>query len=139
MGKTYQSIKEAFLEAKNVLTENNLTIQEVAENVDINEDLLNIIFNTTLTDDMTRILDFLKVKILVKKNLFKTYRIVDSGSVIKIKRIIKPYCYMYYDRATDKYYDFNTNFKAIKIPKQRKEIFISEMDSFNKDYLKTLK
>lgn len=136
MGRTYSNITDAFAEAKKVIQENNITIQEISENTNIDEQLVHIIFNEVITNDLSRVLDFLKIKLIIKPLKFKPYSIIDDkGTSIKIKRRIKPYCSMYYDKATGKYYNFNVKHKSMKLSQKRKDIIIDEMDSVLKEYL----
>lgn len=123
------------------IVRHNLSIQEISENLDIDEELLEIFLNSknNVINDLSRLLEFLKINTYYKENYFTAYKITDAGTQLKITRFIKPKCSIYFDRPTQKFYRFSMKYgKHNIISDTRKQLFMSEMKDFLEDYLRNI-
>ena len=134
-------ISEIFNVVKNRIISHNLSIQEIAENSNVSEELLEIFLNNknNVINDLSRLLEFLKINTYYKELSFKVYRITDAGTQLKVTRIIKPKSYIYFDKPTQNYYRFTLKHKRYnKISKAHKDLIMSEMKDFTENYLRNL-
>ncbi len=135
------SLSDIFDATMKRMIRHNLSIQEIAENTDIDEELLEIFLNNenNVINDLSRLLEFLKINTYYKENYFTAYKIIDAGKQLKIARIIKPKCSIYFDKATQKFYRFYAKFGRHNIISEtRKQVFMSEMKDYTENYLRTL-
>ena len=115
--------------AKTIIAENNMTIKELSENIGAEEGLIQIILdpNNDVVPTLSRMVEFLKIDVNKRRKKFKPYKIFQDGTTIKVVRVIKPKCSMYYDTSTGDFFNFLTRDKSLKISDMRRDIYISEM------------
>jgi len=135
--KYISSLEDAFKSANKIVENNNLTIQEIAENINCDEELVEIFLNNDndVSGALTRMFVFLNIRIKSKEFLFQSHKAYDNGTYVKIKRIINPQCSIYYDRTRQIFYDFSMKYKREKITETRKNIIITEMSDFLEKHL----
>ena len=135
------NLSDIFDVAMKKMVEDNLSIQEIAENIDIDEELLEIFLNSknNVINDLSRLLQFLRINTYYKDNYFRAYHITDDKTQLKITRIIKPRCSIYFDKSTQNFYKFSMVHKLHnKISNTRKQIIMSEMKGFLENYLRNI-
>ena len=105
----YKKFDEVLKEAKEIMAEHNISFDEVQRNTGVDAELIRILFDDTTktASDISKIFEFFKLRFVSRKLSFKPYVITHGGNQVKIKRLIKPVCQMYYDRGTDKFYKFS--------------------------------
>lgn len=134
-------LSEIMTTALQRIVDNNLSIQELSENSNVSEELLEILLNNknNVTNDLSRLFEFLKINTYFKELVFKAYIITDDANQLKITRVIKPKCFMYFDRATQEYYRFSLKHKRHNtISRQHKYLIMNEMKEFTENYVKDL-
>ena len=87
-------ISELFDAAKRRIVSHNLSIQEIAENSNVSEELIEILLNNknNVINDLSRIIEFLKINTYYKELIFTPYKITDSGKQLKVTRIASCTC-----------------------------------------------
>ena len=131
------NLSEIFDHAESLISKNNLTIRELSENANVPEDLISIFLDrqNNVVDDLSRLLEFLKIKMKFRQLKFSAYIIVGSGTKIKVTRVIKPYCSIVWDKTTKKFYRFTVRHHSIKLSEKQKEIILLEMKSVLEEHL----
>lgn len=125
----YKDFKKIFEEAKQVAINNNLTIEEIQENAKVDPQLLRVFFDDSkdVIDSLDRMFKFLKVSFSSRLKIFEAYKMYDSGTQIKLSRVIEPKCSIYYDKPTSKFYKFSYRVKTIDRSEFTTETLKSEM------------
>ena len=135
----YLTLTEIFNNVKNKIIKQNLTIEEVAVNSGVKQEMVEFFLNpnNNVVDDLSRLIDFTKTGLKQKDYIFKTYNIIEEGTQIKITRVIKPQCSVYFDKPTQDFYRFSLKYKKHnKISNIRKRLIMSEMKESLEEYLK---
>ena len=135
----YLNLTEVFNSVKNKLINKNLTIEEVAENTGVKQEVVEFLLdpNNNIIDDLSRIILFTKTGLEQRDYIFKTYTITEEDTQLKITRVIKPKCSIYFDKPTQEFYHFTAKYKKHnKLSNTRKMLIMSEMKDFLQDYLK---
>ena len=140
MARGYKSFMEILNEAKQVIAEHNVSFDEISENTGVDSEFVRILFDDTTKTGMNidEIFEFLKLKFVSKKLIFRPYAITNGGNQIKIKRLIKPVCQMYYDRGTDNFYKFSFKLKTYKTSETYIDILKSEMKDLIYNHLEKM-
>ena len=112
---SYKNLQTIFNELEDFALKNNLSIDDFAENTGADPNLIRVLFDDTtdVVGSISRIFEFAKIKLHSTQHKFLRYKISDSGTQIRITRVIEPKCSIVYDKATAKYYQFKYK-KAIK-------------------------
>lgn len=128
MSKT-NTFKDVFDVAKNRIANNKLSLNELSENAIVPEELLRILFDNrnNIVNDISRLFEFLNIRVSATEKAFKVYRITDDGQQLKITRVIKPLCSMYYDKGDGKFYRFSYKIKREKRDKSETDIIKTEI------------
>jgi transcriptional regulator with XRE-family HTH domain len=132
---------EVFNALKRRIISHNLSIQEIAENSTVSEELIELLFDdkNNVINDISRLIEFLNVNVSYSERAFKVYIITDSGKQLKVTRIIKPRCSIYFDKPTQEFYRFEVKHKRHnKISRPLKQLIMSEMKEFTEDYIRKL-
>ena len=137
MPRPYKTIEQLFEEVKQIAIDHNLSIEDIADNTDIEHQLLRIFFNesTDVIGSLSRLFKFTKISLFSSHRIFETYKIYDSGKQLKITRVIEPKCSMYYDKATAKFYKFAYKYKTKERTETRSDILKSEIKQLTNSYL----
>lgn len=137
MAKKQKSFVECFDAVKIRIFDNKLTIQELAETIGTEEEILEILLNpnTQVIEILSKLILIMKIKLHYSEMNFKLYKIFDNKTQLKIIRTLQPFCSMYFDRATQEFYNFKLTHKHYKISKTTKEIIVSEMAEAIKKHL----
>lgn len=133
---------EVFNALKKRIISHNLSIKEIAENSNVSEELIELLFDdkNNVINDISRLIEFLNINVSYSERSFKVYRITDAGKQLKVTRIIKPKCSIYFDKPTQEFYRFEVKHKRHnKITKHLKALIMSEMKDFTEDYLRNIK
>lgn len=127
--RQFKDFEQLFLEAKKKAIMHNLTVDDLSENAIVEPELLRILFDDSkdVVGSIDRLFKFLKIRFTTKHNIFDVYKLYDSGTQIKITRVIEPKCSMYYDRATANFYKFSYKIKTIERSETTTDILKSEM------------
>lgn len=134
------TLQEVFNIVKKKIVEKNISIEELSLNVGCDEKLIEIFLNpdNDVISSLSRMMALTKVNLKYNNCDFNIYLTYDSGSEIKITRRIKPRCHIYFDMATQEFYDFGVKYKKT-FPYEYKDIYISEMAKHLKEYLENKK
>mgnify|MGYP000978711307 FL=1 len=117
------------------ITDKKLTIQELAENTDLSQEMVEFYLNSEAIEEFSRILEFMKIGLYYNHFIFNAYKIYDAGTQLKITRVIEPRCSVYFDRKTQGFYRFEMRFKRhFKLSDTRKQLILNEMKDFYEDY-----
>lgn len=136
----YKTINDLFSELKQVAIDHNLSIDELAENTNSEPQLLRILFDESqdVIGTLSRLFEFHKIEVFSKHRIFKPYKIYDSGTQIKVTRVIEPRCSMYYDKESAKYFKFKYKFKTKKRSETTTNIIKTEIKELVEKHLKGL-
>ncbi len=109
--KTFEKVME---EAKKVMAEHNLSLDEVEQNTGVEQDFIRILFDPTTrtSENISKIFEFLKIRLFTQNLLFTPYNVLSRGNIYRISRVIHPKCTMFYDRKTDTFYKFKYKLKT---------------------------
>ena len=146
--KTIQSRTESFRDSinaiKDIMLKYNITIDELVDNINVDKNLLYVLFkNDDMLDEIDILFKFFKTKTKFAHVTFSIYNVTvskENHNQVKIKRRIHPYFSVYYDRKTRKLYKFTT--KQLKWFRKRKnkDVFINDVydwiDNHLDDYIK---
>lgn len=129
MGKLDRSLDYILEITKQVIQDKKLTIKELADNIEAEEQIIEILLNPNndVVGALSRLIELTNVRLRYVQKPMKVYKIYDNGAQLKIRRTLKPFCWMYFNRATQEFYNFEQKFKREKISTTTKEIIISEM------------
>jgi len=135
--KKYKNFVTVIEEAKNIIIENDITIDEISMNTNIETEFIRILFDdsTNTYKNISDILDFLKVHFVTRNYKFRNYIVTDLGSTIRINRIIKPKCRMMYNVSAGEFFNFKFKLKRIKHSQTYTDIFKTEMKDALNQYL----
>lgn len=134
---SYKTLQQIFNELETFALENKLSVEDFAENTGADPNLIRALFDDTtdVVGSISRIFEFSKIKLHSTKLKFETYKIYDSGTQIRITRVVEPKCTIVYDRATAKYYQFKYRKIAKERSKTMSEVIKSEIKELVDDYL----
>lgn len=128
-------LEDAFKESLKRISENNLSIEEVALNVDADPRLVHVILtNPKVVETVSNIMLFTQVRVKHRVNNFYPYSVFDGGTVFKVRRNIKPICSVYYSRARQEFYNFWEKIDG-SISKNTKGIYLKEMMDVLEKYI----
>lgn len=135
----YLTLADAFLLLKNRVIEENLTLEELSKNTGVSEDRLNFYLNSEMSDEFSRLMDFMRIGLHAKKFKYFVYKIYDGGTIggtqVKITRVIEPKCHIYFDRKTQSFYRFNLKYtRHNKITDDYKQLIMNEMKDYLEEY-----
>lgn len=127
--KKYDTLLEdAFKEAINRISEHNLSIEEIALNIDADPKLVHVLLtNPKVVEAVSNILFFTAIRVKHRPLGFFPYTVFDSGkNIVKIRRNIKPVFRIYYSRATQEFYNFKEKIDG-SMSEEHKAIYLTEM------------
>lgn len=130
-----QKENQIFGVIKKIILNNKISIEDIVENTNLDEETIKIFLNSEVSTELTTLLDFLGIRIRFRNLAFKAYYITEEPTIIKITRVIKPYCSMYFDRTTGKYHRFKIKYKKAKVSENKRELIIKEMDDAVREHL----
>ena len=133
----YKNFEEVFNELKQIMIDNNLSVEDLADNSGADPQLIRILFDesTDVVGSISRIFEFTNTKLFTKQLQFRMYHLTDSGTQIRVARLIKPKCSIYYDKANGNFYKFEYRFKTRQGTETRTEIIKNEIKVLVDDYL----
>jgi len=129
MGKSLP-LTEIFKQVKERITKNELTLKEITQNTGVSEELLDIFFddNNDVVRGLSNIIGFMKFNLYYREIKFQVYHIRETITQFRITRTIEPKCFVYFDKADNKFYSFQ------RIPRQpdpihetQKQIILSDI------------
>lgn len=124
-------------ELKMLISENEITLQDIEDNTGVEQEFLSLIFDdNNILDRISRVFEFARIKVQTKNLEFKPYKVVTDGRQIKVSRSIEPKCSMYYDRATSNFYKFSMEKKRSTVSEVRKNIFKADMAKTVESFLR---
>lgn len=135
--RKWKSFSDIVEQAKQVLADKNISFDEIQENTGVESEFSRILFDdaTQTHQNVTKILDFLKVKFVSRKNVFYDHNITESGSQLRIRRTIKPKCTMYYDKGRDDFFKFRYDLQTVFHSETYTNIIKNEMKDLIYNYL----
>jgi len=113
MGKSLP-LTEIFKQVKERITKNELTFKEITQNTGVSEELLDIFFDdkNDVVKGLSNIISFMKFNLYHREIKFQSYHIRETITQFRITRTIEPKCFVYFDKADNKFYSFQ------RIPRQ---------------------
>ena len=135
--KSWKSFSTVVDEAKQILADKNVTFQEIEDNTGVDAEFARILFDdsTRAHQNITAIFDFLHIRFISKRLLFAPYSIFEKGNQIRIRRVIKPKCTLYYDRQKDEFFKFSYDLKNEHRSKLYTDITKNDMKDMVYSYL----
>ena len=131
----YITLANAFLLLKKRVIEENLTLEELSKNTGVSEDRLNFYLNSEMSDEFSRLMDFMRIGLHAKVFKYFVYKIYDGGTQLKITRVIEPKCHIYFDRKTQNFYRFKLKYtRHNKITDDYKQLIMNEMKDYLEEY-----
>ena len=93
--KTFEMILE---EAKEIISKHDLSLEEIEHNTGVELQFVRILFDpsTGTSENISKIFEFLKIRFNSKHLMFKPYILLENKGLFRVRRMIKPYCTMYY-------------------------------------------
>lgn len=100
--------------AKERIVEENLTFDEIEKSIGVDAEFCRVLFDerTSTADNISRLMEFLKINMKPNKIFFKMYSVRRVENIIKVRRRYSPECTMYYDRDKDVFYKFSFKLKV---------------------------
>jgi len=135
----YKLLSEHFELLKKKLVDSGLTFREIELNTGIPEELLGIVFSDkeNVVTELSKLFEFFNIKIRAHHRIFKMYKVYDDGVQIRLYRRLQPKAWIYYDRSTQAFYNFQFKLEdGEEAPEFNKDLIISEMYYFLQKYLK---
>ena len=126
--KKYDTLLEdAFKVSLDRISEYNLSVEEVALNIDADPKLVHVLLtNPKVIEAVSNIMLFTKVRVKHRELNFYPYSVFDGGNVIKVRRNIKPVCHVYYSKVSQEFYNFKEKISG-SINNNVKGIYLNEM------------
>lgn len=112
--KKWKTFSEVIQEAKSIITDRNISFDEIEQNTGVESEFTRIIFDdsTQTHQNISKIFNFLKLKFVSRRQSFVDYNVTQSGPQYRINRTIKPRCSMIYDKKKDAFFRFRYSLKT---------------------------
>lgn len=118
----FKILKQAIIDSK-------ITITELSDTIDVDNDVLNLIFNneTEVITAISKLLELSKIDIFYYKKVWRLYKIKRTNYGFTIKRIVAPYFTVKYDVSTCEFYNFKYKKQQTKQSEYTKKVLMNEV------------
>lgn len=130
------TLTDVFDAAKEKFIEKGLSMDEIAINTNVPEELLAILFDNSnnIVNDLSRVIEFSSVEMHFRLTDFDSYRFkaIEGGSKFRVWREIKPKCMIVYDNADGNLYNFKSD---VELSDEYRQIIINDFYDFCTKYI----